>query len=533
MTLIRPNKTMFMRAERTPPSAWKGHIPFAGWLVEATEPAMIVELGTHHGTSYLAFCQAVEANGLPTRCFAVDTWEGDEHAGKYGENVYADLDGYHARKYAGFSRLMRMTFDEAATYFEDGSVDLLHIDGLHTHDAVRHDFQTWLPKLSSRGVIIFHDTCVREREFGVWRFWAEIKEQYPSFEFTHSHGLGVLAVGEEIPAALQALLAGGGEDEEWLVRQMFESLGAVIDTHSEMERLTRALAHEQACRREDAANALTGLGEAIREQFEFVRRDVAHVGNMLASGRSEAELQRDREWRDSVESLQDEVRGGVDAVRHDIASVRDTLVAAGESAAEQGRLRSADLHAARARDDEAMRTHVQASIDALQKALGERTDVLQSEASTRAEALEQALVARSDALQAELSRAAAVVTEASTRTDAMRADLLSRTDALRGDLLSRTDALRDDLSTRVDALHTQVSDSAEALQTQFSNATHLLRSDLVTVRDDMVRSESARTATLREAIASVQRGVDELRNRGLGVSLRRLVGRGPPAAHDE
>ncbi|MFC7690678.1 hypothetical protein ACFQY5_14955 [Paeniroseomonas aquatica] len=57
-------------------SAWHEHVPFAFWLIKALRPRSLVELGTHWGVSYAAFCQAVERLGLEARCFAVDSWEG-------------------------------------------------------------------------------------------------------------------------------------------------------------------------------------------------------------------------------------------------------------------------------------------------------------------------------------------------------------------------------------------------------------------------------------------------------------------------
>lgn len=191
---------------------WHEHIPFAFVLIEMLRPKVLVELGTHKGDSYLAFCQAVNTLGIDARCFAVDTWKGEEHAGVYDEAVLEELKAYHDKLYGRFSTLIRSTFDSALAKFGDGTVDLLHIDGLHTYEAVKHDFETWLPKVSGRGVVLFHDIAVREKDFGVWRFWDEVKSVYPHFEFHHGNGLGVLCVGKDSAGPLAGLLEGSKND---------------------------------------------------------------------------------------------------------------------------------------------------------------------------------------------------------------------------------------------------------------------------------------------------------------------------------
>ncbi|MNO26541.1 Chondroitin synthase [compost metagenome] len=186
-------------------SAWAEHIPFAFSLIEKLKPGIFVELGTHYGDSYCAFCQAIQKSELDCKAYAVDTWQGDEHAGLYGQDVLDQLRARHDVPYASFSRLLRETFDQAASYFSPKSVDLLHIDGLHTYEAVKNDFDTWLPLMSDRGVIIFHDVNVRENGFGVWKLFEEIEKQYPTFCFDHAHGLGVVAVGKQIPEDIKFL----------------------------------------------------------------------------------------------------------------------------------------------------------------------------------------------------------------------------------------------------------------------------------------------------------------------------------------
>lgn len=220
---------LFWRPARTGViSRWYGHVPFAHWIVCAAKPRTLVELGTHNGVSYSAFCEAVMVNRLDTRCYAVDTWKGDDQAGYYGEEVYRDFRRFHDERFAGFSELLRCTFDDALTYMPDASVDLLHIDGLHTYEAVRHDFENWRSKLSDRAVVLFHDTNVRERNFGVWRLWEELRMQFPSFEFLHGHGLGVLAVGHFIAPHVTALCSLDDATRVNATRDRFSFLGDLL-----------------------------------------------------------------------------------------------------------------------------------------------------------------------------------------------------------------------------------------------------------------------------------------------------------------
>ena len=209
-------------------SAWVEHGPFVFWLIEALRPQRFVELGTHHGYSYFCACQAIQRLELDTRCYAVDTWKGDQHAGFYGEEVYLNVCAAHDR-YSSFSRLVRSTFDEALEHFQDGSIDLLHIDGQHFYENIKHDFESWLPKLSDRSVVILHDTNVRENHFGVSHFWQEIKDHYPHFEFLHGHGLGVLGVGKSLPEPVRALFTAYSDQKVTaLIREAYSRLGSSL-----------------------------------------------------------------------------------------------------------------------------------------------------------------------------------------------------------------------------------------------------------------------------------------------------------------
>lgn len=185
-------------------SPWVGHQNFVYDLIAWQKPQTIVELGTEKGTSLLAMAQVVQDRALKTKLTAIDTWQGDKHTGAYDSDVLIQLRRLLKKHYTQIKvKLMVSTFDQALKKFKDESIDLLHIDGLHTYKAVKHDFDTWLPKVKKTGFIIFHDTVVKKGNFGVWRHWQKITKQFPAtINFLHSNGLGVLSLAGDLPATI-------------------------------------------------------------------------------------------------------------------------------------------------------------------------------------------------------------------------------------------------------------------------------------------------------------------------------------------
>lgn len=84
-------------------------------------------------------------------------------------------------------------------------IDLLFIDGDHSYEGVKLDFDKFLPLVGENGIIAFHDICEdhysrfgkRTSNFtgGVPQFWKEIQNQFPeSVEFVHDQkqdGFGI------------------------------------------------------------------------------------------------------------------------------------------------------------------------------------------------------------------------------------------------------------------------------------------------------------------------------------------------------
>jgi hypothetical protein len=265
-----------------PQSAWVGHIPFMFLVFKLTRPRVFVELGVDLGSSFLAACEAAHLFHTDTRCFGVDTWRGDEHTNaKYycdGDAVFEALHAFVAARYPA-CLLLRQTFDDASARFEDNSIDVLHIDGLHTYEAVARDFATWLPKLSDRSIALFHDTEVRFGNFGVYKFWSEIKASYRHLQFRHSCGLGMLVTGTAAPPELTALVEFAASDQSGLLEALCQA--AADDTPRRMTERGPPKIKEITLLDELVLRKENGHEELRTTRGERRRNELCHCGSGL------------------------------------------------------------------------------------------------------------------------------------------------------------------------------------------------------------------------------------------------------------
>ena len=80
-------------------------------------------------------------------------------------------------------------------------IDFLFIDGDHSYEGVKKDFEMYSPLVGSGGIIALHDIVPGPPEYvgGVSKFWKEVKRKFNHMEFVRNKkqqrfGIGILYV---------------------------------------------------------------------------------------------------------------------------------------------------------------------------------------------------------------------------------------------------------------------------------------------------------------------------------------------------
>jgi predicted O-methyltransferase YrrM len=78
-----------------------------------------------------------------------------------------------------------------------GAVDFLFIDGDHSYEGVKQDFENYSPLVRAGGLIAFHDIVAGPANSvgGVPRYWDEIKNQFEHEEFVADWNQGGYGIG--------------------------------------------------------------------------------------------------------------------------------------------------------------------------------------------------------------------------------------------------------------------------------------------------------------------------------------------------
>lgn len=127
------------------------------WLYNTSKKMnKICEIGSWKGRSTHALASG--GRGIIT---AIDTWEGSDDTNDL-TNKLAKQEDIHAifwNNMKGFTNIktIKATSDRAARHITDGSIDMIFIDALHTHEGVKKDIELWLPK--AKNIICGHDYC--------------------------------------------------------------------------------------------------------------------------------------------------------------------------------------------------------------------------------------------------------------------------------------------------------------------------------------------------------------------------------------
>lgn len=196
--LISAASRRFLRA--IVPLQRRGEIRELMSAVQALAPQRMLEIGTANGGTLFLLTRVSAADAhvmsidLPGGAFG-----GDKNEWKHA--IWeAFATGQQKMTLLRGDSHKRETLDLVKQQLGGRPLDFLMIDGDHTYDGVKMDFEMYSPLVRPGGLIAFHDICQHPNGFGgeVFRFWKEVRQGRNAKEFIENpatgFGIGLLRV---------------------------------------------------------------------------------------------------------------------------------------------------------------------------------------------------------------------------------------------------------------------------------------------------------------------------------------------------
>jgi len=166
-------------------------------LLEERRPKTIIDIATAWGGTLFLFTRVADAHAS---IISVDLPRGLFHGG------YADYRTVLYRSFAREAQVLHLvradshspeTLEQIKKLLDGRAVDFLMIDGDHSYEGVKKDFETYSPLVKPGGLIAFHDICKGPAKLvgGVPRFWTEIQGTHGSGTFLKDANQGGGGIG--------------------------------------------------------------------------------------------------------------------------------------------------------------------------------------------------------------------------------------------------------------------------------------------------------------------------------------------------
>jgi predicted O-methyltransferase YrrM len=171
-------------------------IQFAS-MVANKKPRSVLEIGTNLGGTLFVLCRLAD----PSATLISLDLPGGRFGGGY--KWFQALLFQHFPSRAQRLHLIRddshklEVWERVTAILHDRKLDLLFIDGDHTYQGVRADFEMYSPLVETGGMIVFHDIVQHpaDLECGVSHFWREIRIRYRHEEITENLNQGWAGIG--------------------------------------------------------------------------------------------------------------------------------------------------------------------------------------------------------------------------------------------------------------------------------------------------------------------------------------------------
>ena len=144
-------------------------------ILKLREPRVILEIGTAKGGTLFLFSRIASKDA---KIISLDLPKGEFGGGYSIFKIPLYKSFVRGRQKISLVRKdshKLKTLNQIRDILSGEKVDLLFIDGDHTYEGVKKDFEMYGPLVKNKGLIVFHDISDIPPPTGVRRLWKEIK----------------------------------------------------------------------------------------------------------------------------------------------------------------------------------------------------------------------------------------------------------------------------------------------------------------------------------------------------------------------